>query len=223
MRIAIIGTQGVGKTTLAAQMFAYASQHGMKAKFIHEIARDCPLPLNENFTTEAATWIVSKHICEEIEARAKGADFIICDRSCFDPVIYAINKISPNMQAKEYYRTSPLYRFAEHGLRTYDAIIYVRPVSYEILGDGIRSTNPLFQREIDDLFEKELKYLQIGFRNYIDKPIIQLYDKYIRINSDEIFNRNNTELFEYLLQQRPTSESVISSQILGSHPYTTRY
>ena len=158
MKIAVIGTHSTGKTCLTSKMFAYASKNGINAHYIQEVARSCPLPINDGFTTEAATWIMSKQIALEIEARAKKPDFIICDRSCFDPIVYAIKKFNYPR-----YRYSLLYQYAQSVLKTYDIIINVRPSSYEIKEDGIRSIDPDFQKDIYDLFEQEFKHMEFVF------------------------------------------------------------
>ena len=222
MRIAVIGTHSTGKTTLTSQMFAYASKNGLNAHYIHEVARSCPLPLNEAFNVEAATWIASKQMTLEIEARAKKYDFIICDRSCFDPIVYAINKFGYEMKSASLYRNSMLYKYAQHVLESYDTIINVRPSSHEIKSDGIRSTDPEFQKDIYELFEQELKYLKIGFVHYKDRVPFKLHNKYHFMNSDEVFNDDLSEFFEYIFHKGDVGDSFSSGQLIYSCPSICR-
>lgn len=222
MKIGIIGTHGIGKTTLAALMFAYASKTGRKAKLIHEVARSCPLPINEKFTIKAATWIVSKHITLGIEAEADRYDYIICDRSSFDPVIYAINLIPEELRLKRYYRASPLYKFAERDLRSYDVLIYLKPSGAEILADGRRATNPMFQKQIAKIFDEELHYLGFAFIPYESKPIIDMPCNHISMNSIDIFEKDTDGFFEYILKKLPTCLPDQSTKFFNLEPYSER-
>lgn len=222
MRIAVIGTHSTGKTTLTSQMFAYASKNGLNAHYIHEVARSCPLPLNEGFTTEAATWIASKQMTLEIEARAKKYEFIICDRSIFDPVVYAINRFVDQGRGCSFYRESPLYNYAAQSLRTYDTIINVRPSDYTIKGDGVRSTNPEFQKDIYEIFEQELRYLKIGFIHYKERPDFHIHHKYHFMNSNEIFDHDLEPFFGYVFQKRDIGDSFSSGQLSCPNPHVSK-
>lgn len=222
MKIGIMGTHGIGKTTLAAQMFAYASMTGRKAKLIHEVARSCPLPINEKFTVKAATWIVARHVTLGIEAEAAGYDFIICDRSSFDPVTYAINIIPNDLREKKFYRTSPLYKFAERDLRSYDVLIYLKPSSAEILSDGIRAVDPEFQKKIAKIFDEELHHMGIGFHSYETNPIIEMPCSRITMNSKDVFERDNTGFFEYILKKISNCLPDQSAKFFNFAPYSDR-
>ena len=217
MKIAVIGTHSTGKTCLTSKMFAYASKNGINAHYIQEVARSCPLPINDGFTTEAATWIMSKQIALEIEARAKKPDFIICDRSCFDPIVYAIKKFNYPR-----YRYSLLYQYAQSVLKTYDIIINVRPSSYEIKEDGIRSIDPDFQKDIYDLFEQEFKHMEFVFIHYKDRPPIPLHDKHHFMSSKEIFEDNLTPFFEYIFHKEAAENSSSSGEFIDVFQYLTR-
>lgn len=52
MKIAIVGTHGIGKTTLAYQIACEAKKKGKNATVINEIARRCPFPLNDEQTPD---------------------------------------------------------------------------------------------------------------------------------------------------------------------------
>ena len=222
MKIGIIGTHGIGKTTLAAQMFAHASKTGRKAKLIHEVARSCPLPINEKFTVKAAAWIVAKHITLGIEAEAGGYDYIICDRSSFDPVIYAINLIPEDLKAKRYYRSSPLYKFAERDLRAYDVLVYLKSSNAQILGDGIRSIDEEFQKKIAKIFEEELFNMGIDFVSYESQPTIEMPTRHISMDSKDVFVKDNSDFFEHIFKKLPLCLPDQSPKFLNFAPYSER-
>jgi thymidylate kinase len=70
------GTHGVGKTTLCVDI-------------VNEVARRCPLPMNEETTLDAQSCMRHSQIAEKIEA---GADYevVVCDRSVLDHCTYLV-------------------------------------------------------------------------------------------------------------------------------------
>ena len=67
MKVAFIGTHGVGKTTLAFGMASRLKRLGANVGFLEEVARRCPFPINEDTSLEAQTWILVETIRREIE------------------------------------------------------------------------------------------------------------------------------------------------------------
>ena len=80
MKIAFIGTHGIGKTTLAYELCNELKKQHLDVGFIDEIARRCPFPINEGTSLEAQTWILATTIGRELELN-KIYPNIICDRS----------------------------------------------------------------------------------------------------------------------------------------------
>ena len=60
MKIAFIGTHGVGKATLCYDLAALLKRQGIDADIVKEVARLSPLPINRQTSLEAQTWILSK-------------------------------------------------------------------------------------------------------------------------------------------------------------------
>jgi nicotinamide riboside kinase len=178
MKIAIIGTHGVGKTTLSYQIAAEAKKTGKNACVIQELARLCPFPINDGFSIEAAEWIITTQVSQELAAKARGNDCIICDRSAFDPILYlAVKPFNPMSYEK-------LQHFAEEWLRSYDALILVKPVGQELIDDGIRSMDRDFYWEVNKKF---MDY----FRN-------KFPGKLTEIRSSEIFSNKIIEVLRWL-------------------------
>ena len=115
MKIAVIGTHGIGKTTLVTNLYLYTLEHASNSRVICEVARECPLGINEHFTPESAVWIATEQVKRELDAKAKGADFILCDRSAVDPLVYAYTRFRPNLTPI----LNTLYQFAFSWLETY--------------------------------------------------------------------------------------------------------
>jgi len=146
MKIAVIGTHGVGKTTLAYQIASEAKKRGKNAIVINEVARRCPFQLNEKFDIDGAHWIVTSQINRELDAKAQKTEFVVCDRSAYDPICYleALGYGSADFRQLEC--------FANEWMRTYDHIFYSIPSWQKLIDDGVRSTDIDFQKLVDDQF-----------------------------------------------------------------------
>ena len=57
MKVAFIGTHGVGKTTLAYGLAMRLKQLGANVGFLEEVARRCPFPINEETSLQAQVLI----------------------------------------------------------------------------------------------------------------------------------------------------------------------
>jgi hypothetical protein len=68
MKVAFIGTHGVGKTTLCFDLAARLKRLDMNVDIVREVARHCPLPINRDTTLEAQAWILHTQIAQEIAA-----------------------------------------------------------------------------------------------------------------------------------------------------------
>jgi len=139
MKIAFIGTHGVGKTTLAYELCNELKKRHFDVGFIDEIARRCPFPINEETSLEAQTWILTTTISRELELN-KIYPNIICDRSVLDNYVYLYHKFG---------HVPELHGLVRYWVRTYDLLFRV-PVTREYLRpDGVRSVDFEFQEMID--------------------------------------------------------------------------
>ena len=66
MKIAFIGSHGVGKTTLCYDLAARLKRLDLNVDMVKEVARECPLPINRETTLESQAWIIHSQIAEEI-------------------------------------------------------------------------------------------------------------------------------------------------------------
>lgn len=151
-RIAIIGTHGIGKTTLSYILAAQAKLSGASVKIVQEVARSCPYPLNAGMTLDSCLWIYHEHVKKEMDAILKNS-VVICDRSAIDSFIYAqaqgcVTDDNP------LYKNS--YEAAQAWMKTYTKIIYVMRSSSLIQDDGVRATDLEFQQRVEKKFEEWL-------------------------------------------------------------------
>lgn len=142
MKIALIGTHGIGKTTLCFDLAARLKRRNNDVDLVREVARRCPMPINESTTTSAQAWILHTQIAEEIAAEA-AHDVVIADRSVLDNYCYMMHASGPS---------SFWEGVIEQWLPTYDLLVHV-PLWSTPSFDGVRAIDPRFQNEIDSLLE----------------------------------------------------------------------
>lgn len=153
MKIALIGTHGTGKTTLAHKLVGELKERGIDSGFVREIAGICPLPINENTTREAQKWMIFQQYCKELE-EGERFDSLVCDRSTLDYYVYYYNKFGKNKLLED---------FVKGTIKEYDFLFRI-PLNKDYLKkDKIRSTNPQFQKEIDKKFDYLSKKLSIKY------------------------------------------------------------
>lgn len=153
MKIAFIGSHGVGKTTLCFDVAARLKRLDLAVELVKEVARGCPLPINRQTTVEAQAWILHTQIAEEIVAASR-YDIVVSDRAVLDNYAYMVHQIGHH----EAY--IPLVR---NWMTTYDHVFKV-PIIEPPSFDGTRDTSTTFQREIDDIIEHMLD--EFGFSCY---------------------------------------------------------
>ncbi|MBI4467843.1 MAG: ATP-binding protein [Acidobacteria bacterium] len=152
MKIAVIGTHGCGKTSLAFGLCTQLQQRGKAVELIVEMARRCPFPINEATSELGQMWILHAHILAEMEAAAR-SEVVICDRSVLDNYAYFCHKFG---------RRDHLDGMVRVWTDTYDLLVKVPIVEDWLIEDGVRSIDRGFQRSIDGLVEELLDALEIG-------------------------------------------------------------
>ena len=146
-KIALVGTHGVNKTTIAYELAGVLKRRGRTVELITEIARECPFPLNEQATREAYHWIIARQVQREIE-KAPRADVLVCDRSVLDNFAYFVRRYG-----KTGSESLALGGYCLAWMETYDLLVRL-PIAQPLTADGFRSTDLDFQREIDHLCDE---------------------------------------------------------------------
>lgn len=145
MKIAFIGTHGVGKTTLCYELAAALKREGVHVDIVKEVARLSPLPINQKTSLEAQTWIFFTQMAEEIRSGSQH-DVVVCDRSVLDNYAYMMLAFG---------RQLPIERFMHHWMKGYDLLFKV-PFSGHLAADGVRDTDTFFAESIDKLVDRLL-------------------------------------------------------------------
>lgn len=145
-KVAFIGSHGVGKTTLCYGLAARLKVHDFSLEVVHEVARRCPLPINEETGLASESWILHTQIAEELLAQAR-YPVVICDRSALDNYVYLLLTAGP---------TEGLSALVDWWMTTYDLLVEV-PIVHDLSADGVRSEDPVFQRAVEERLRKELQ------------------------------------------------------------------
>lgn len=148
MKVAFIGTHGVGKTTLCYDLAAALKKRDLTVELVREVARECPLPINRDTTLKAQSWILHTQIAWELQAEAK-ADVVFCDRAVLDNFCYMKRAFTGAPEEKV------LEELVRSWTRTYDHLFKV-PIVGDPRFDGVRDTDLAFQHEIDRAIQQTL-------------------------------------------------------------------
>jgi nicotinamide riboside kinase len=137
-KIAFIGTHGVGKTTLCYELAAALKRGGRNVDVVKEVARQSPLPINQQTSFTAQLWILTTQIAEEIRSGSRH-EVVVCDRSALDNYAYMVRACG---------RRPELEPFIDSWMRTYDVLFKV-PVGLAATPDGVRDTDDAFVQAVD--------------------------------------------------------------------------
>jgi len=151
LKLAFVGTHGVGKTTLCFDLASQLKRLDLGVEIVKEVARRCPLPINEDTTLDAQAWILHTQIAEELEASAR-YEAVICDRSVLDNYAYLVARVG---------RRPDLDELVGSWIRGYNALFKV-PVVGAPSYDGMRAVSRTFQMEIDVTIDRLLREFDVG-------------------------------------------------------------
>lgn len=175
VKIALIGTHGTGKSTIVYDIVNRLKKQKINAEPLKEVARDCPLPINEDATIKSQEWIIFQQYLEEIKEERR-SELVVCDRSVLDGYVYYY---------KMFGKSDLLEKFVKEKIQDY-AQIWKVPIEFSKLNpDGIRSTDKEFQVEIDRCFNEILNSLGIEYKEF--KGEQDLYENIINeFNKDSL-------------------------------------
>lgn len=135
----------MGKTTLCFGLAARLKRRDVSLEVVYEIARRCPLPINQDTSTAAQSWILHTQISEEVLATAR-YPVVLCDRSVLDNYVYLLLAAGDQ---------NGLGLVVDHWIATYDLLVHV-PAVEPPRPDGFRSGNPEFQQLVEHRLQTEI-------------------------------------------------------------------
>ena len=144
-KTAFIGSHGVGKTTLCYGLAARLKKRDVPLEVVYEVARRCPLPINQDTSIAAQSWILHTQIAEELVAASR-YPVVICDRSVLDNYVYLLIAAG---------RQEVLEDLIGRWMSSYDLLVHI-PILEQPSPDGVRATDPSFQEAVDQRLLEEL-------------------------------------------------------------------
>jgi nicotinamide riboside kinase len=161
LKVALVGTHGVGKTTLVYEVCSLLKKARHNVELVAEVARQSPFPVNAETTLAGQLWILHQQIAAELEASLR-APIVITDRSVLDNYCYLVNKFG---------RQPQLETWLAWWMTSYSLFIGVPTIQGEIPRDGFRSEDREFQSRIHNLL---IELLASPPFNNLSAPIIWL-------------------------------------------------
>jgi GTPase SAR1 family protein len=147
MKIGLVGTVSVGKTTLVNalkelpqfQNYHFATE---RSKYL----RDLGIPLNTDSTLKGQTIFLAERVSELMQ------DNLITDRTIID--VMAFTQCAKSIHHAD--KTS-FEEYARNFINDYDYIFYVSPDGVEIEDNGVRATNAEYRDLIDFTIQRLIK------------------------------------------------------------------
>jgi nicotinamide riboside kinase len=175
LKLALIGTHGVGKTTLAYEICSLLKKADHNVELVTEVARQSPFPVNAATTLEGQLWILHAQIVAELDA-ARRAPNVICDRAVLDNYCYLVNKFG---------RQPQLESWLAWWMDTYSLLIGVPPLENGIPADGFRSEDRAFQERIHELLKEMLASAPFA---HLRPRVVWLEGRERRVWAERIFS-----------------------------------
>jgi hypothetical protein len=163
MKFGFVGAQCSGKTTTAHSVYAKLKElEYNNVALVTERARECPYSIADSYSLfKTEHWILLNQMLAE-EALEDKWDYIICDRSVIDEIIYydyARREAAKKTKIiKEFYSMASKLNFlvdvanAWVKIRPYTQVFLFRPLPF--VEDADRIFNVSWQQGIDALFMK---------------------------------------------------------------------
>lgn len=165
MRIALIGAQNTGKSTLVENFIQKWPMYKKPEKTYRDIIKEKNLPLNKEASKESQRTILNALVDEAQQACAKEDKHIIFDRCTVDNIAYTLWHYAKETTGFSVEYVIDSKAIAALALKYFDIIFYV-PVREEI------PVVPREGREIDLVFRDEI--------NNIFDALVESYEKQTR-------------------------------------------
>ena len=153
MRIAFIGPQNSGKTTLIKEFLQRWPMYKQPEKTYRDLIKEKNLTLNKNATRDSQKIILDSLVEEAQQACASGEKYLVFDRCVIDNIAYTLwhyAKETPGFTSEFIIDSKTI---AAIGLKYIDLVFYV-PARKEIpiQEKDTRETDEIFREEIDNIF-----------------------------------------------------------------------
>jgi len=214
MKIAVIGTQCIGKTTYVNDFLKKWPMYSKPEKSYRDVIKEKNLNKNENGDEESQKVILDCLVDQAIESSKK--DFVIMDRCVLDNLAYTAWLNADGKVSDEFFEKTRL--IVKETLKFYDILFFLPITKFsniKIEDDGLRSIDEAYRQEVDALF----KVFQISY-NKADGRVFPTEDSPAMI---EIYGnpQERITLTEMYIQPNGTpygEENSLMSDIVEAKP-----
>jgi hypothetical protein len=152
MKIAVVGTQCVGKSTYIQDFLAKWPMYKTPEKTYRDLVKEKGISINKLGTEESQQLILNFLVDQSMEYSK--SDHVIFDRCVLDNLAYS-SWLHLNGKVSEKFLDSSRILVRET-LKMYDILFFLpltKTSPVEIVEDGIRDTDPVYREEIDNIFK----------------------------------------------------------------------
>ena len=176
MKIAISGTHGSGKTTIALDVASKLKKMNKVVTLMPEVARESPYLISGEQSPNAQLQIYGSQIDSEMRYEV-GSDILITDRALVDHVAY-MHLFFPDQV--EFF--DAMKSFAKAYMSTYDYVF---------------QTSAIYDpKKTDDVLRPEDQELQEQAHEEITRLLTELYPAFIQLPSDP-----ETDLTQFIIEK----------------------
>ncbi|MCW0507853.1 ATP-binding protein [Aeromonas piscicola] len=162
-KILITGVFASGKTSLIELLKSTLQNAGKKVAVISEVARKCPLDLNQKQNFMSTSWLAMAQIINEMTPQSEHFDFIIYDRGL--PDIIAHTQYILGGEQDELHLFEKLKELGEVSINNFHHIFLAMSSSkFKIQADGLRVDDVNYQKRLEEI---HIDYLVKINSNYI--------------------------------------------------------
>lgn len=159
MRMAFVGAQCVGKTTLIKALLTMYPNYKFYHEVVRKLSKEKKLPINEHAEDYDATQtvITNAHLTNAAESAYMYSnsffDRCIIDSDSYGKYLYQKDKMSPRA-----FRYVEMILLLVFNYFPYDAVVYIPP-KLDLVEDGVRDTNYDFQSAVDSVIAQNIEVL----------------------------------------------------------------
>jgi predicted ATPase len=164
MKIAVVGTQCIGKSTFIKDFLDKWSMYSTPTKTYRDVVKERNISINK-LGSEESQQIILDFLVDQATQYSK-SDNVIFDRCILDNLAYSSWLHLNGKVSEKFLDTSRI--IVRESLKLFDIIFFLpitktSPVS--LVEDGVRDTDPVYREEIDNIFKAFYQsYLQADGR-----------------------------------------------------------
>lgn len=161
MKIGFFGAQGTGKTVLIEKMMGdpyFASYKNIVSR--SRVANDAGLPINQEATRLSQLLVTTSRVAADLNTPGS----VMSDRTPIDSLAYSLYQQlyvwDEDPMDEFYWKTS--FEIVAPAMAMYDHLFYF-PVYWAPVYDGVRKTDPQYQKEMDSLMKKIADDMEVNY------------------------------------------------------------